>query len=752
MPEDHAKGQMLFAPTEANLDEKRVAASIVTDECCYSFHHADTSADGLLWCLCDGVALSAHFTDLHWEKTGHTLYLRVVRDAATGETRFRLVRVPTLRMIPLAVVPSPAPGALPTVRADDGGATTLPRHLAHTLARLVDRIMPGLAAEEHPNPEQASSPAAPSRKDAEDAAAILAATEAPLPQQLHRAGLLGADGGADALGAVCQALFALPEVRAVYARASVGSSLFFAGPANPAASAVLQLCKLGTALCSEDAAAQEQPSRSLVPAALQHTLALGGTPPGSTPARVLAALLTALDVDEPAYLAEGARCASLFRFPVEQRVECDRTHAVAYQWINKYLIELPIPDSAAPEASAASAAAAAPAAASEEQGQNGKSKNRKVKASECVAAWMAPVLAEHFQNPLFEAEGTAHVTRALARFPRVLAVALDRFDGAGHKVCRTRVAMPEVLDAGALRAHGGVQNDEQYIYDCPPVRLDGAVPAPACEPGSLAFVEHYFVGKKGMLEHADPALVSALTDLGFPEADARKAVVIVGARQRGNNDGNNDADGNATARLEAAVQWLIEHRDDVGQFFVDPVAQERANECPIARLQFGRSAVPPGLMSDRLRRMVALGFSARHARKALSARYANVERAVEWIEANLRQLVQEDALEDKAERHQAEAARHRELEAQVERKRQQRVPKYPVNADNARYELAAVVSHCTTADARDRYVAHIRVPPEGGDGKDDTSVWVLCNGATIAVAPAPPLDRGCLYLYRAAPK
>lgn len=730
---------MCFTRQERSIDGKGVAVSVPTYECCYSFHHADTSADGLLWCLDDGLALSAHYTDLHWEKTGAPLYLRVVRDPDTGETRFRLVRVPTQRMIPLAVTPGPAAGTLPTVCADDGGATVLPPTLARTLARLVARLAPELGPRAEPKDASDAAGPEPTRKDAEDAAAILAAGAAPLPPQLHRAGLVGAPGHTDALAAVCQALFALPEVRAVYARPCVASSLFHAGPANPAMSAVLQLSKLGAALCAPAAPG----SPRLAPASLQRMLDLRGAHAHSPPAALLAALLGALDTDEPAYIAEGARCAPLFRFPVEQRVECDRTHAVAYQWVDRYVLELPV-------------AAAA-----------GTAKGKTLRGAACLAAWMAPVCAAHFRHPLFEAEGTAHVTRALARFPRVLAVALDRFDAAGNKVCRTRVAMPDVLDVAALRAHGGAQNDEQYIYDCPVVHLDADADAdgaaePACEPGSLAYVERYFVSRKAMLEHADPTLVRALTDMGYREEDARKAAVIVDAGQRGErNDSDGDGDGDSDdrgARLEAAVRWLVQHRDDAALFFADSSNDASSSGgssdtcASIARLHFGRSAVPPEPMSDGMRKMVALGFSERHARKALAARYGNVERAAEWVVDNLQRLVQEDARDDETERQKAEAEHQKQLELQAERRLQQREPKYPANTDNARYELLAVVSHCTTADTRNHYVAHIRVPPAAEAGADDKPVWVLCNGTTFAVASAPPLDRGCLYLYRAAPK
>ena len=742
MPQDNAKRPMCFTAQERGIDGQGVAVSVPTHECCYSFHRADTSADGLLWCLADGVAVSAHYTDLHWEKTGATLYLRVVRDPATRETRFRLVRVPTQRMIPLAVAPG-APGALPTVRADAGGATVLPPALTRTLAHLIARLTPGFTPSSANASEEATEP---TPEDAEDAAAILATSTVPLPPQLHRAGVGAVGGHTDALGAVCQALFALPEVRAVYARAGVASSLFHAGPPSPAMSAVLQLAKLGPALCSSSssssssssAPAAPQAPRTLVPATLQRMLDLSGTDAHSPPARVLAALLAALEADEPAYIAAPARCAPLFRFPVEQRVECDRTGAVAYQWADQHVLELPVP---------------APTGTAEAEVVDGAA---------CLAAWTAPVRAEHFRHPLFEAEGTAHVTRALARFPRVLAVALARFDAAGTRVCRTRVAMPAVLDADALRAHGGAQNDEQYIYDCPPVRLPGCAgapdvaPEPACEPGSLAYMERYYVSRRAMLEHADRALVAALTEMGYREEDARKAAVIVDAERaarKGSNEGNNDDDDDddGGARLEAAVRWLVRHRSDAGLFFADSSSSSSSNDSSsvagagTARQQFARSAVPAGPMTDAMREMVAMGFCERYARKALAARYNSVDRAAEWVVDNLQRLVQEDARDDEAERQKAEDARQTQLELQAESRLRQREPKYPANTDSARYELLAVVSCCATAAARSHYVAHIRVP-----GADDKPVWVLCDGAHLAVADAPPLDRGCLYLYRAA--
>ena len=95
---------MVFAPLEEHaMEEMCPTIALCPCECCFSFENAATSSSGVLVCLADGLPFCQRFADQHWERTGHTLYLRCAIDAATETARFWLVRLPTLRSLPLSV-------------------------------------------------------------------------------------------------------------------------------------------------------------------------------------------------------------------------------------------------------------------------------------------------------------------------------------------------------------------------------------------------------------------------------------------------------------------------------------------------------------------------------------------------------------------------------------------------------------------------------------------------------------------------
>ena len=67
--------------SEAELKTLRMPEGPVhKDECCYSFDTPETTPGGLLVCLTDHLGFGAEHADLHWEKTNHSLFLRIRRE------------------------------------------------------------------------------------------------------------------------------------------------------------------------------------------------------------------------------------------------------------------------------------------------------------------------------------------------------------------------------------------------------------------------------------------------------------------------------------------------------------------------------------------------------------------------------------------------------------------------------------------------------------------------------------------------
>jgi ubiquitin carboxyl-terminal hydrolase 5/13 len=67
--------------SEAELKTVRIPDGPVhKDECRYSFDTPDSAPHGLLVCLTDHLGFGSEHADLHWEKTNHTLFLRIRRE------------------------------------------------------------------------------------------------------------------------------------------------------------------------------------------------------------------------------------------------------------------------------------------------------------------------------------------------------------------------------------------------------------------------------------------------------------------------------------------------------------------------------------------------------------------------------------------------------------------------------------------------------------------------------------------------
>ena len=698
---------MVFAPLEEHaMEEMCPTIALCPCECCFSFENAATSSSGVLVCLADGLPFCQRFADQHWERTGHTLYLRCAIDAATETARFWLVRLPTLRSLPLAVS---IEGGAAVVRADDG-VTNLPGCVAKAAARAI----------------LATATAVPRlRSTAAEAAATAAkGNAAPVPV----VPISNPTGCTSGIGTVIQALFSLAEVRSVYTNASYAATIFRAGPVNPSMCAVAQLCKVGLGLVASTRAGNAAPAIS--PEALHRMLALwrGRTEPDSTrakdenPADVFAALMSMLEATETQFIGEQSACHKLFQFPVEERVECGRSHCVAYRWRDEYVLRLPIAQQAA-------------------------GGNAAVPLQECFAEYTKQQVVEHFQSPLFSSEGTALVTKRMARFPRLLCVALDRFGADGKLANNTPVQAPDSISLEAMRSVGGLQKGEMYLDDCPD-ELGEAGSAGAL--GPWEYIEHYRIGKKNELQNVSWQVVCMLEDLGFSELEARKATAITQARMPSDGGAESQQEAAAAATTQstaqhvaAALRWLVANRRDMDKYFADSRegAQKAGPNASPGKL-LSQGVVPDVKPPDNVMQLIAMGFNAQHAAKAV-ARTKTTTEAVDWILNNINALRDEDEQAAQQEQSNRQKKRENELLLQGSQKQLLHTPKYGPNKDISTYRLVAFVDQRSTPDGDNHFVAYIRAR-----SSDNKPIWIVCDDTNISAATTPTTNCGCLFLYR----
>jgi ubiquitin carboxyl-terminal hydrolase 5/13 len=226
------------------------------------------------------------------------------------------------------------------------------------------------------------------------------------------------------------------------------------------------------------------------------------------------------------------------------------------------------------------------------------------------------------------------------------------------------VDVPDEIDISEMRSTG-MQPDEELLPETPEGVPEQAGPA------------------------ADEAIVSQLTDIGFPRVRCEKAAIQT-----------------LNTGVEEAMNWLLEHMDDPD--IDDPIVASESTEA---------SSAAPVNETD-VETLVSFGFQAEMARKALRATGGNVERAAEWIFNNPEDTVAME-LDGGTGTHEAQ-------------------PEVHLPDGSGKYQLLAFVSHMGTSTQSGHYVAHVRK-----DGR-----WVIFNDCKVALSGDPPKDMGYLYFFQ----
>lgn len=505
-----------------------------------------------------------------------------------------------------------------------------------------------------------------------------------------------------------QLLFSTQPFCDRYAKSA--ESVFKRAPGNPAADLTTQLCKLSLALTTtayqtpnpevkrlaEEAKLPDltDPAIQIRPKMLKKAIAKDhhefNSKRQQDAQEYILHVLKAISRDARSFPnAPGAADLSrIFEFDIEERTEDAQSKRVKYK-VQKGItfLPLPIPNPAASggapppkkrartggdakvpptddgkdakqrvEAASSSAEQEASDAAVAELTQT-------VKLDLCLQEYLKPSVLDGYTSPVTKQKGIAYRTTRMRSFPEYLFIQLYRFEqvdlrskGKGYQIRKVRrqVPMPAELDMKAL-ASTGLRQGEQELPKSGPKPLD-----------------------------VDANIVAAVTGMGFSKNAAIRAALAT-----------------KNAGSEQAVNWVVQHMGDPD--INDPVPQEGGDDDDDA------AGVDAGAIAN----CTAMGFSKKHAIKALKATNGDVQRAVDWLFS------------------------HPEGADEPQEAKQKKIKPGP-NTDKSVYELVGFISHIGNNATSGHYVCHAKKA-----GK-----WVLFNDAKVTACAKPPFGMGYIYLYK----
>ncbi|CAH0481010.1 unnamed protein product [Peronospora belbahrii] len=384
--------------------------------------------------------------------------------------------------------------------------------------------------------------------------------------------------------------------------------------------------------------------------------------------------------------------ASLFKFKLEDRVQCMTSQKVKYVLRDDMLLQLQIPLEAATNATQVTAYQVLEQKRQRlgDNEKSGKSENKdseervvpNVPFEACVEKTLAPEIIEDFLSTATGKKGQAQKTVRFRSFPRYLLVQMRRFYVAEDwtpKKLEVEVKVPEKFSLSRFVSKGLVDGEEELP-----------------EKSVATVTKESAAGAQ--VDAADEVLVAQLVSMGFSENDCKRAAI---------------ATGNANA--EAAMEWIFSHMADPD--FNDPPTP--ASSTPIVKDE----SVNLELVSN----LMAMGFAEPHAKCALKQTDNNPDRAAEWLFSRMddlngavAQCDNESTLPVVASSGAVPFVKRLDSETVGD------------------YSLVGFISHVGKNTNSGHYVCHMKK-----DGR-----WVIFNDDKVAVSEEPPLGAGYLYLFR----
>uniref|UniRef100_A0A8C4TDU1 Ubiquitin carboxyl-terminal hydrolase 13 n=1 Tax=Erpetoichthys calabaricus TaxID=27687 RepID=A0A8C4TDU1_ERPCA len=227
--------------------------------------------------------------------------------------------------------------------------------------------------------------------------------------------------------------------------------------------------------------------------------------------------------------SEGTETPSdVFRYLVEERIQCCQSRKVRYTHRVDYLMQLPVPVEAATNKEELIMYEVKRREAEVNKRMFPEVVRARIPFSACLQAWTEPENVDDFWSSALQAKSAGIKTSRFSSFPEYLVIQIKKFtfglDWVPKKL-DVSIDMPDLLDITFLRATGLQLGEEELPDIAPPIVIPDEPKAP----------------------EIDDSAVMQLAEMGFPLEACRKAVYYTG------NMG-----------AEVAFNWIIAHMEEPG--------------------------------------------------------------------------------------------------------------------------------------------------------------------------------------------
>nr|XP_033815364.1 ubiquitin carboxyl-terminal hydrolase 13 isoform X4 [Geotrypetes seraphini] len=392
--------------------------------------------------------------------------------------------------------------------------------------------------------------------------------------------------------------------------------------------------------------------------------------------------------------------SDVFRFLVEERVQCCQSRKVRYTERVDYLMQLPVAMEAATNRDELIAYELKKKEAEMLKRPPPELVRARVPFSACLQAFTEPENVNDFWSSALQAKSAGIKTSRFASFPEYLVVQIKKFTFGLHWVPKkfdVSVDMPDLLDINHLRAVGLQPGEEELPDIAPPIIIP--------EDPKGRWMNHFMDSPE-----VDESSVMQLAEMGFPLEACRKAVYYTG------NMG-----------AEVAFNWIIAHMEepDFAEPLTIPGMGSVASASPAAVGLRAMESPPP---EEIVAIITSMGFQRNQAIQALKATKNNLERALEWIFSHP-ESEEESASASDAVKAGNSANGNIAAAAQPEGPR--------VKDGSGRYKLFGFISHMGPSTMCGHYVCHIKK-----EGR-----WVIYNDHKVCASERLPKDLGYIYFY-----
>uniref|UniRef100_A0A8C1KCY4 Ubiquitin carboxyl-terminal hydrolase n=1 Tax=Cyprinus carpio TaxID=7962 RepID=A0A8C1KCY4_CYPCA len=405
--------------------------------------------------------------------------------------------------------------------------------------------------------------------------------------------------------------------------------------------------------------------------------------------------------------------SDVFRFLVEERVQCCQTQKVRYTQRVDYLMQLPVPLEAASNREELIAYESKRKEAEENMRPPPEPVRARIPFTACLQAFTEPEnVPDFWSSALFWFETFEGLE---THSPNILKNIMDTFLFVIYKIafknlfflCATDVSIdvPDFLDLNRLRATGLQAGEEELPDLTPPI----VIPEDTRGENLLNTPE------------IDESSVMQLAEMGFPLEACRKAVYYTG------NMG-----------AEMAFNWIIAHMEEPD--FAEPLAVPTYMEPDLPSPSLPTTSAldnqPP---EESISILTSMGFPRHHTIQALKATNNNLERALDWIFTHPDCEEESEAMSDTADTEPNDNSfSNGNAHSDSSLSPDQDLSSPRVRDGPGRYELFAFISHMGASTMSGHYVCHIKK-----EGR-----WLIYNDHKVCLSERPPKDLGYMYFYR----